>query len=154
MTIWREPCAWKGNLQRALAQRSKVARVEHHAALPWKQIDEVMGKLAASDGTGTLAVRFTALTAARSGKARGATWAEIDIKEKVWTVPAERMKAGREHWGPLSPEALAVLEMAKERGDGTGYVFPGGRPESPYRTLRCRRRCTWRLAPRTSLCMG
>lgn len=131
---WRagkNPAAWKGNLQHALANRSKMARVEHHAALPWKRIAEVMGKLDASDGTGALAVRFVALTAARPGEARGAVWAEIDVAAKVWTVPAGRMKAGREHRVPLSSGALAVLELAKERGDRAGYVFPGGRVGEP-----------------------
>ena len=127
---WRageNPAAWKGNLQHALAQRSKVARVEHHAALPWQRIREVMTNLASSDGTGALAVRFTALMAARSGEVRGATWSEIDLEAKVWTVPADRMKAGREHRVPLSGGAIAVLQLARQRGDETGHVFPGGR---------------------------
>ena len=129
---WRageNPAAWKGNLQHALAQRSRVARVVHHAALPWQRVREVMTNLASSDGTGALAVRFTALTAARSGEVRGATWAEIDLEAKVWTVPASRMKAGREHRVPLSAGAIAVLQLARQRGDGTGHVFPGGRSD-------------------------
>ena len=125
---WRageNPAAWKGNLQHALAQRSKVARVEHHAALPWQRIREVMTNLASSDGSGALAVRFTALTAARSGEVRGATWAEIDIEAKVWTVPANRMKAGREHRVPLSGGAIGVLELTRKRGDGTRSRLSG-----------------------------
>ena len=90
-----------------------MARVEHHAALPWKRIADVMARLAASDGTAALAVRFVALTAARPGEARGAVWAEIDLDAEVWTVPASRMKAGREHRVPLSSGALAVLELAR-----------------------------------------
>ncbi|WP_428377766.1 tyrosine-type recombinase/integrase [Lichenicoccus sp.] len=86
-----------------------------------------MGELARSDGTGALAVRFIALTAARSGEVRGASWSQIDLEAKVWTVPADRMKAGREHRVPLSAGAIDVLQLARERGDGSGHVFPGGR---------------------------
>lgn len=126
---WRageNPAAWKGNLQHALAHRSKVAQVEHHAALPWQRISEVMAKLAKSEGTGALAVQFTALTAVRPTEARGVLWSEIDLEGKVWTIPGARMKAGREHRVPLSTQALAILALAKERAVGD-VVFPGGR---------------------------
>ena len=131
---WRtgeNPASWKGNLQHVLAPRSQVASVEHHAALPWKRVGAVLERLAVSDGAGALAVRFIALTAARSGEARGATWSEIDLVERMWTVPAGRMKGRRGHRVPLSAAALAVLELARQRSTGAGLVFPGGRPGRP-----------------------
>lgn len=134
---WRtgdNPARWRGHIAHMLPRRSKVAKVVHHPALPYARIGEVMGKLASSGGTGALAVRFVALTAARSGEARGATWAEIDLQAKVWTVPAERMKAGREHRVPLSVAAMEVLEEARrlaELSESGGYVFPGAVPRRP-----------------------
>ncbi len=122
---------WKGNLQHVLAHRSKVARVEHHPALPWQQLPAVLERLAASSSTSALAVRFMALTAARSGEARGAHWAEVDLQGRVWTVPADRMKARRDHRVPLSPATLAVLSIAKERSNDAELLFPGGRPGKP-----------------------
>ena len=80
-----------------------------------------------------LALRFVALTAARSSEVRGATWSEIDLEERTWTVPGERMKAGNEHRVPLSGAALDVLQLARARGAGQGssYVFPGAVAGSP-----------------------
>ncbi len=131
---WRtgeNPATWKGNLQHVLAHRSKVARVEHHAAVAWQRLPAVLERLAASNSTSALAVRFMTLTVARSGEARGARWEEVDLPGKVWTVPANRMKAGRDHRVPLSPAALAVLSIAEERRSGTELLFPGGRPGKP-----------------------
>ena len=131
---WRageNPAAWKGNLQHVLAPRSRVARVQHHAAVPWKDLGRVLEALSRSAGTAALAVRFIALTAARSGEARGARWSEIDLDGAVWTVPAERMKGSREHRVPLCPEAIAVLELARQRDGGDELVFPGGRAGRP-----------------------
>ena len=80
-------------------------------------------------------LRFLVLTAARSGEARGATWAEVDFEAKEWRIPGERMKGGREHRVPLSDAALAVLERVRGVDDGSGLVFPSplrpGRPLSP-----------------------
>jgi len=118
----------------------------HFAALPYEDAPAIMAKLAQKDSVGRLALRFLILTAARSGEVRGATWAEIDKDQKVWTVPAERMKAGKAHIVPLSPPALAILDhMEKAFGDGSGddndgelggtsdaLIFPGnkGKPLS------------------------
>ena len=133
---WRagdNPARWRGHIAHMLPRRSKVARVVHHSALPYKDMPAVMAKLMQSTGTGALAVRFATLTAARSGEVRGATWSEVDVKEKVWTVPGERMKAGREHRVPLSEAALVVLHQAQALGEATEtpYVFPGGRSSRP-----------------------
>ena len=101
----------------------------HLRALPHS---DVAGALATVDATGAalatrLCFRFAVLTAARSGEARGATWAEIDRDAAVWTIPAERMKAGTAHRVPLSGEALAVLHRARELSDGDGLIFPSPR---------------------------
>jgi len=131
---WRtgeNAAAWKGNLAMALPSRSKVAKVEHHAALPWAEIGEFMAKLRTRPGIGARALEFAILTAARTGEVLGATWSEIDMEAGAWTVPAARMKAQREHRVPLSEPALAVLrEMAKLRTvlKPDGAVFPGAEP--------------------------
>ena len=122
------PAAWKGHLALTLPARAKVAKVEHHAALPWQEVGAFMQALQAQAGVGALALRFAILTAARTGEVIGATWAEIDLGAALWTVPASRMKAGREHRVPLSEPALAVLgEVAKLRTTTapSAPVFPG-----------------------------
>ncbi len=128
---WRtgeNPARWKGHLDNVLPARAKVAKVEHHAALPWAEVGVFMAELEKQDGVGALAFRFVILTACRTGEAIGARWSEIDMAEAIWTVPGDRMKAGREHHVPLSDAALAVLrEAAKLRqSNADGPVFPGG----------------------------
>lgn len=125
------PAAWKGHLALTLPARGKVAKVEHHAALPWQEVGAFMQALPAQAGVGALALRFAILTAARTGEVIGATWGEIDLGTALWTVPSERMKAGREHRVPLSEPALEVLgEAAKLRITTAPYapVFPGAVP--------------------------
>lgn len=104
------PARWKGHLDALLARPSKFRKVEHHAALPLDDLPGFMVRLRAADGTGARALEFAILTAARSGEVRLATWDEIDLDQRVWTVPAERMKAGREHRVPLSAPALELLK--------------------------------------------
>lgn len=133
---WRageNPARWRGHLDHLLPGREKVQRVEHHAALPWRGIGAFMDKLGRQQGVAALALRFAILTAARSGEARGATWREIDLDNGIWAIPAERMKAGREHRVPLSDAALGVLrQMAPLRDRHHGdLVFPGGRLGRP-----------------------
>ncbi|MDA8049299.1 MAG: tyrosine-type recombinase/integrase [Rhodospirillales bacterium] len=132
---WRvgeNPARWRGHLDKLLPAKAKVAAVEHHAAVPWREIGAVMAALATSNGTAARCLAFAILTAARSGEARGARWQEIDMDAALWTVPAERMKAGREHRVPLSAPALAILaEMMALRRKPGDLVFPGGRPGAP-----------------------
>lgn len=110
-------------------QRDKT---RHMTALPWADLPDLMARIEATGGMGALALRFAILTAARSGEVRGARWEEIDIDAAIWTVPAERMKAGVEHRVPLSEEALAVLEAAKGlAGRPDDLVFPSSRPGKP-----------------------
>lgn len=130
------PALWRGHLDVLLPRRPKLAR-GHHKAKPYADVPALMERLAGLTGISTLALRFTILTAARSGEVLGATWSEIDLEAGVWTVPAERMKMRREHRVPLSLAALAILpEVAPLRpadDDGSAFVFPGqkrGRPLS------------------------
>jgi integrase len=133
---WRtgeNPARWRGHLDHLLPARAKVQRVEHHAALPWRGIGAFMDKLGRQQGVAALALRFAILTAARSGEVRGAAWGEIDLDNGLWTIPAERMKAAREHRVPLSDAALGVLRQMRllrdpHHGD---LVFPGGRLGRP-----------------------
>src|SRR6516164_3236991 len=116
---WRlgeNPAAWKGHLALTLPARSKVRKVEHHAALPWREIGDFMLLVKGQQGVGSRALRFAILTAARSGEVRGARWKEIDMSAATWVVPADRMKGGREHRIPLSGPALDILRgMAQAR---------------------------------------
>lgn len=108
------PARWKGHIEMILPAKSKVAKVKHHAALDYKELPAFIAKMESQAGVGVLALRFVILTAARTGEVIGADWSEIDFENKVWTVPASRMKAGREHRVPLSSPALAIL--AAQRG--------------------------------------
>ena len=123
------PARWKGHLQNLLPARSKVQRVEYHAALPFRDVPAFMIDLACRDAVAARALEFAILTAARTGEVIGATWAEIDLEARTWTAPAERMKGGREHRVPLSEPAVAILERILSLGDG--YVFPGARRGKP-----------------------
>ncbi|MGE3295685.1 MAG: tyrosine-type recombinase/integrase, partial [Geminicoccaceae bacterium] len=114
------PARWKGNLEHLLAAPTKVKRVEHHAALDWREAPAFMADLAKREGTAAKALAFAILTAARSGEVRGMTWGEIDEAADVWTVPAGRIKAGREHRVPLTAAAKALLG---ERGKPQALVF-------------------------------
>ena len=123
------PARWKGHLDNLLATISKASRTKHHPSLPWQRMNELITVLRTRDGASARAIEFTILTACRSGEVRGAKWSEFDIEKKVWTIPAERMKAGREHEVPLSEAVLALLKSLPESSD---FVFPGtkGQPLS------------------------
>jgi integrase len=126
------PAQYKGNLDHALEARSKVRKIEHHAALPYTELPGFMQALKAQPGIGAQALQFAILTAARTGEVIGARWSEIDLEAQLWIVPAAHTKANREHRVPLSDQALAVLQTAKERM-GTSielkaFVFPGRHP--------------------------
>lgn len=125
------PARWKGHLENLLATISKSSRTKNHPSLPWRRIGEFMSALRAREGVSARAVEFAVLTACRSGEVRGARWAEFDMDNKVWTIPAERMKAKREHQVPLSDAALALLE-SMPKGSNLDVVFAGtkGQPLS------------------------
>mgnify|MGYP001806183303 CR=1 FL=1 len=119
------PAAWKDNMSMFLADRNKVAPVQHHEALPFREMPAFMAKLRASDDYAARALIFTILTAARSGEARGAAWGEIDLAAAEWTIPASRMKAGKEHRVPLSPQLVSVIGERPAHAAAKDVVFPG-----------------------------
>ncbi len=118
------PASWRECVEGVLPPPSKVAKVEHHAALPIDGMHAFMQRLRKGDGMGARALEFAILTAARSGEVRGAMWSEIDLEAAVWSIPAVRMKSGRPHRVPLSAKALELLE-ALPRFEGVDLVFPG-----------------------------
>lgn len=120
------PARWKGHLDKILPAPGKVAKVEHHDAVAVEGASAFVRDLRQRDGIAARALEFLILTATRSGEVRGATWAEIDMAGRVWTIPPERMKAGKEHRVPLSDEALHLLE-ALPRLAGSDLVFPSPR---------------------------
>lgn len=122
------PARWRGGLDKLLPARSKVARVVHHPALPVGEVGAFFQNLRTAQGMGARALEFAILTAARSGEVRGATWAEIDLQAKTWAVPAEHMKAGKEHRVPLSDAALALLrQVGADGAQPNTLVFPAPR---------------------------
>lgn len=124
---WRtagNPAVWKGLLDKAMPKRQTSSR-GHHAALAYVDAPAMIAKLRQSSGTAARAVEFITLTAARTGEARGATFGEIDTTARTWTVPAERMKAGREHVVPLTDRALAIVETMRQRAT-SDLIFGGG----------------------------
>ncbi len=124
----RNPARWKGNLDKVLPPPRKVTKVIHHPAASYNEVPDIMSRLRNKDTASAYNLRFTILTAARSGESRGALWSEIDTQAKVWTIPAERMKAGREHKVPLCDEAIEILAIMKTWNiNNSDIVFIGGR---------------------------
>lgn len=125
------PARWRGNLDAVLPKPGKVSIVAHHKALPIDQVPIFHAALSRREGVAARALQFLMLTATRSGEVRFAAWSEIDRDTKVWTIPASRMKAGREHRVPLSDAAIELL-LALPRFEGTDLVFTtdGQRPLS------------------------
>ena len=125
------PARWKGHLDHLLPKPTKVRAVKHHPALPHAEVANFMGALAEREGVAARALGFTVLTAARSGETRGIVWGEVDLQNGIWTIPAERMKAGKEHRVPLTPEIIALMGP---RRDDDRLVFESeakaGRPIS------------------------
>jgi integrase len=128
------PARWRGHLENLLPKKSKVRRVEHHAALPYPEIASFMNELRQQEGVAARALEFAILIAARTGEVIGARWDEIDFAERQWTVPSSRMKAGKDHRVPLTDAALAVLEdmQAIRSGD---FIFPGGKANRPLSNM-------------------
>lgn len=128
------PAQWKGNLETLLAKPSKVQKVKHHTALPFPETGSFIKELRKQQGMAAMALEFTILTACRTGETIGATWDEIDLDEKVWTIPAERMKAEKEHRIPLSDRAIEILK-ATTIDERTGYVFPAPKAGKPLSNM-------------------
>lgn len=126
---WRtgeNPAVFKGGLEAVLPPISKVRRIRHHPAMPFADVPAFFGELRSREGIGPRALEFCILTAARSGEVRNATWDEVDLESRMWIVPADRMKAGREHRVPLSEAAAAVLNTMP-RHVNSPLIFPGNR---------------------------
>jgi integrase len=123
------PARWRGHLDQLLPKRQRLAR-GNHAAMSYTDAPAFIGDLQSRDATAALALEFTILTAARRGEVLGARWEEFDLERAVWTVPAHRMKAGREHRVPLSARVLAVVKSLRH-ADGGEFVFAGNKPGKP-----------------------
>jgi integrase len=123
------PARWVGHLEMLLPAPAKLKKVKHHAALPFSEVAMFFELLGKEEGTAARALEFTILTAGRSGEVLGATWDEIDLAAGVWTIPPERMKAGRAHRVPLVSAAIALLR--RQAGRDLVRVFPGARKGKP-----------------------
>ena len=128
------PARWRGHLDAILPRRSKVQVVQHYPALPYRELPTFMNELRERQGITPRALEFTILTVARTGAAIGTRWAEIDLSEATWTVPASRMKGGKVHVVALSKRAVAILcELSQARiGE---FVFPGIKPRHPLSSM-------------------
>jgi integrase len=134
--VGENPARWRGHLDKLLPALGKVRKVEHHAALPYGELPGFLVGLRKRDAIAARALEFMILTAARTSETLGARWSEFDLLDKTWTIPAERMKAGRGHRVPLSARALAILEeMQEHRSGDDGFVFPGNRPGKPLSNM-------------------
>lgn len=120
------PARWKGHLDQVLASKASVRKVAHHRAMLFTDIPAFVTELRQRRGTAAKALEFLILTASRTAEVTGSTWTEFDLENKIWTVPAERMKAYREHRVPLSDAAIALL-IALPREAGNQYAFLGSR---------------------------
>jgi integrase len=127
------PARWRGHLDKLLPKRQKLAR-GHHAAMPYPNVPAFVARLQGSETISALALEFLILTGARSGEVLGARWDEIDREAKLWTVPADRMKAGREHRVPLTSRALVILKTTEKMRVGD-FVFPGQKRGKPLSVM-------------------
>lgn len=139
------PARWRGHLDKLLPKRSKVQAVKHHPALPWADMPDFMKAVAKLKGLSFRAIEMTILTACRTSEVLGAHWEEIDLQKRTWTIPAERMKVGKEHRVPLSAPLVDLLQSLTPV-KGNPYVFPGmraGRPLSNMSMLMALRGMKW-----------
>jgi integrase len=127
------PARWRGHLDHLLPRPSKLAR-GHHAAMPYEGVAAFIAELRKREATSAMALELCILTAARSGEILGMRWAEIDLDKKIWTVPAGRMKAGREHRVPLSPRAVAIVRQLEKLKAGD-FVFAGQARNKPLSNM-------------------
>ena len=119
------PARWRGHLDQVLPKRRQIAPVAHLKALPYVELPGFMTELRARQSNAARALEFTILTAARTGEVLGARWPEIDLDNALWTVPAARMKAGKEHCVPLAPAVIALLRaLPRERDNDRVFVGP------------------------------
>jgi integrase len=127
------PARWRGHLDKLLPSRSKVRKTKHHSALPYAELPAFLTSLREQEGIAARALEFTILTAGRTGEVIGARRSEFNMREKLWTVPAQRMKAGKEHRVPLPDRALELISTETLCDDD--FVFPGGRSGQPLSNM-------------------
>ena len=126
------PARWNGHLKEALGSRSVDDAVKHHDAVPYAEMPLFMAELRGKVGVSARALEFTILSATRTGETIGAKWSEIDLESRLWTIPAERMKAGKEHRVPLSDRAIEVLSSLRRESD---FAFVGARKDKPLSNM-------------------
>ncbi len=134
---WRtgeNPALWRGHLKGALPSESKSLTRGHHAAMPYNELPDFLPRVRSAEAMAARALEFLILTAGRSGEVLGATWDEFDLEEAIWTVPAKRMKAGKEHRVPLVKAAVEILRPLCE-ARVSDYVFPGQKPKKPLSNM-------------------
>lgn len=134
---WRDkgnPAQWRGLLDKVLPEPSKVKKTEHHKSMPAAETPAFMTLLDGMEGGAARALQLLILTATRSGEVRGARWSEFDLDEQIWTIPAERMKAGAEHRVPLSEQALSILQRVP-RLESVDMLFPDRSGRKPISDL-------------------
>jgi len=127
------PARWRGHLDKLLSKRSELTR-GHHAAMPYADVPKFIADLRQREATAARGLEFCILTATRTSETMEARWAEFDLDEKIWTLPAGRTKAAREHRVPLSDRAVSILREM-EKGKVSEYVFPGQRPNRPLSNM-------------------
>ncbi len=139
---WRtgeNPARWRGHLDNLLPAHAKIAKVEHHAALPWREINAFLVALDEHEAVAARALRFLILTATRTSETLNAAWGEISLDDPdgaVWTIPAARMKGGREHRVPLTDAAVATLrDVEPLRAGPDAPIFPGQKPGKPLSNM-------------------
>ena len=135
--MWRDslnPARWRGHLDKLLPKPSRVKKVSHHPAMPYADVPAFMAELKANGSLSALALRLLILTATRTSELLQARWSEIDMEARVWVIPADRMKARREHRIPLAEEAVEILN-AIALVAGNSYVFPGARHGRPLSNM-------------------
>ncbi len=133
------PARWRGHIAQILPARSKLTR-GHHKALPYTELPAFMSQLRAREAMAALALEFVILTATRTSELLGAKWGEVDVEKAVWTIPALRMKAGKEHRVPLSPRAIEILQTVKLKS--SEWLFPsekGGKLSTMAMSMLLRR---------------
>ncbi len=128
------PARWRGHLDKLLPKRSKVAIVKHHAALPWQQLPGLVQTLRKREGYSDKALLMTILTACRTSEVVNAKWSEFDEETRTWTIPAARMKAGKEHRVPLSTQMMTLLRTLPSQAESE-YLFPGLKKGKPLSNM-------------------
>jgi integrase len=124
------PARWRGHLDHLLPRHSKLTR-GHFAAMPYEEVASFISELRKQKSIAALALEFCILTASRSGEVLGARWCEVDLEKKIWMVPANRMKAGREHRVPLSARCALILKQLEKSKEGE-FLFPGQKSKKPF----------------------